>query len=116
MKKYESIFILDERQVDDQGKAFAEEISELIKRIGGSLEETVPMGRKQFARKIEKKKSGIYYDFVFSVDEAKVKEVKDKYRLDKRVLRMQTFDYDERVKKIPANTKKLVSGEPYEQN
>jgi len=115
LKKYESIFILDERQVDDQGKAFADEISGLISNLGGKLEETVPMGRRQFARKIEKKKSGIYYDFIFSIDEDKVKEVKNRYRLDKRIIRMQTFDYDERVKKIPANTKKLVSGEADDQ-
>ncbi len=112
MKKYESIFILDERQVDDQGKAFSEEMTALIKNIGGTVTEVVPMGRKQFARKIEKKKSGIYYDFIFSADEDKVKEVKDKYRLDRRIVRMQTFEFDERSKSISADTKKkLVSGD-----
>ncbi|OGV53458.1 MAG: 30S ribosomal protein S6 [Lentisphaerae bacterium GWF2_50_93] len=110
MKKYESIFILDERQVDDQGKAFAEEITGLIKSLGGTVDEVVPMGRRQFARKIEKKKSGIYYDFVFTAEEAKVKEVKDKYRLDKRIVRMQTFMFDPRSKIVSADTKKkLVS-------
>ncbi len=110
MKKYESIFILDERQVDDQGKAFAEEVTGLIKSLEGTVVEVVPMGRKQFARKIEKKKSGIYYDFIYTADEEKVAQVKDKYRLDRRIVRMQTFAFDERSKSISADTKKkLVS-------
>jgi small subunit ribosomal protein S6 len=115
LKKYESIFILDERQVEDQGKMFSEEMAELIKSLGGSLEETIPMGRRQFARKIGKKKSGIYYDFVFSMEEDKVASVKDKYRLDPRVLRMQNFIYDERVKTAASVSKKLAAAEAEEQ-
>lgn len=115
MKKYESVFILDERQVEDQGKAFSEEMAVLIKSLGGTLEETIPMGRRQFARKIGKKKSGIYYDFVYSIEEDKVGSVKDKYRLDPRVLRMQNFIYDERAKTAAAVSKKLAAAEAEEQ-
>ena len=114
MKKYESIFILDERQVEDQGKAFSEEMAELIKSLGGVVDEIIAMGRRQFARKIGKKKSGIYYDFVFAMEEDKVASVKDKYRLDQRVLRMQTLMYDERAKTAAAVSKKLAAAEAEE--
>lgn len=48
MKKYEAVFILDIRRTDDEGAAFCKEFSELIASLGGTLESTTPMGRRQF--------------------------------------------------------------------
>ena len=53
MKKYEAVFILDIRKTDDEGAAFCRGFEELIKSLGGELEKTVPMGRKQFTYEID---------------------------------------------------------------
>jgi small subunit ribosomal protein S6 len=94
LKKYEAVFILDERNVEDGGKAFAEEFGKFVVDSEGTVEETLAMGRRPFAREIRKRKSGIYWDFVFAMTPAKEAVIRDHYRLDERVVRLQIFHFD----------------------
>ena len=75
MKKYEAVFILDIRKTDDEGAAFTKEFAELITYLG------------QFTDEINKRKAGIYFDFIFELETAKVIDIKEKYKLDDRILR-----------------------------
>lgn len=103
MKKYETVFILDERKVQDEGKAFAEGFSSAISGAGGEMVSVTPLGRKQFARAIKKRKAGIYYDFVFNAKESFAKSFSESYKLDERVLRVQIFAYDRPENQIKAS-------------
>ena len=94
MKKYEAVFILDMRKVEDEGKAFSDEFSKNLQSWGGSMVEAIAMGRKQFAREINKRKAGIYWNYIFELDPLKVKEIRDKYRLDERMIRMLIISYE----------------------
>lgn len=94
MKKYEAIFILDMRKVEDEGKAFSEEFGKLIQSWGGNMVESVSMGRRQFAREIRKRKAGVYLNFVFEVDPEKETQIREQYRLDERVLRIMIILFD----------------------
>jgi len=94
LKKYEAVFILDIRKVEDEGEAFSKELSELIKSWGGEMVESVSMGRKQFAREIKKRKAGIYWNYIFNLDPDKTDEIRKKFKLDERVLRQLVIIYD----------------------
>lgn len=94
LKKYEAIFILDVRKVEDEGTAFSKELSTLIEEFGGKMEESVSMGRHQFASEINRRKAGIYWNFVFSTTPEKILDIKDKYRLDERIVRNMIINYD----------------------
>lgn len=94
MKKYEAIFILDDRKVDDGGKNFISEVEAAIGEFGGAVTESKSMGRKQFAYPIKKKRGGIYWDVVFELPEDKVAELKNRYRLNQTLLRLEVFIYD----------------------
>ncbi len=94
MKKYEAIFILDLRKVEDDGKAFSEEFDKLIQSWGGNIVESICMGRKQFAREIKKRKAGVYLNFVFELDAEKETQIREYFRLDERVLRIMTIVFD----------------------
>lgn len=94
MKKYEAIFILDLRKVEDEGKAFSEEFAKLIQGWNGNMVESISMGRKQFAREIKKRKAGVYCNYVFELDEQKETEIREFFRLDERVLRIMIIQYD----------------------
>ena len=94
MKKYEAVFILDIRKTDDEGAAFCREFGELIKSLGGELESTTPMGRRQFTYEIDKRKAGLYFDFLFTLDTEKVIDIKEKYKLNQQVLRSLILIYD----------------------
>ena len=87
MKKYEAIFIYDIRMVDDEGEGANRELVALIESLGGKVTESVSMGRIQFSYEIKKRKAGIYWDVFFEIDESKIIAIKDKFRLDERVLR-----------------------------
>ena len=100
MKKYEAVFILDMRKVEDEGKAFSEEFAQMIQSWGGNVSESVAMGRRQFAREIRKRKAGIYWDFMFELDPLKLIEVKNKYKLNEKVLRSMTL-VSERPEGLP---------------
>ena len=65
MKKYEAVYILDIRKVDDEGEAFSKEITAFIESLGGKIESVTSLGRKQFTYDINKRKAGIYWDFLF---------------------------------------------------
>ncbi len=94
MKKYEAIFILDIRKVEDEGESFGKELAALIEEQGGTVEKATALGRNQFAYEIKKRKAGIYWNFIFSIDADKITAVKNKFRLDERVLRNMIINYD----------------------
>jgi small subunit ribosomal protein S6 len=104
LKKYEAVFILDMRKVEDEGKAFSEEFAKNVQSWGGKVVESNPMGRRQFAREIRKRKAGIYWDYVIEIDPLKSGEVREKYRLDERVVRLLVINYD-RPESVPAGQK-----------
>ena len=43
---------------------------------------------------INKRKAGIYWDYVFEMDPLKVIEVRNQYRLDERLIRLLVINYD----------------------
>lgn len=99
MRKYEAVFILNEKKVEGGSEAFADQVENLIKELGGNVSEKDNMGRRQFARPIGKQKAGFYWDFVFHLEAAKVEKLKDKYRLNEGVLRLAVFNFEEPSKK-----------------
>lgn len=95
MKKYETIVIIDEKKVNDDGTEFLSEFEKAIKKeFGGAVVESEIMGRRQFAREIKRKKTGIYLDVIHEMDPDKVYALRDKYKLNETVLRLQTYSYD----------------------
>jgi len=100
LKKYEAVYILDIRKVDDEGEAFSKEFTALIESLGGKMEATTSLGRKQFTYDVNKRKAGIYWDFLFELDPLKLVEVKNKYKLNEKVLRSLTI-ISERPEGLP---------------
>jgi len=94
LNKYEAVFILNIRKVDDEGDAFSKEFTGMLEEWGGNIVETQPMGRKQFAREIKKSKAGIYWNYVFNLDPEKVLAIRNQFRLDDRVIRLMIINYD----------------------
>ncbi len=94
MKKYESIFILDQQKYEDGGKSFIENYKSAIIELAGEVDEVNDMGIRQLAHPIKKQPTAIYWDVVFRLDPIRIAELKDKYRLDETVMRYVIFNYD----------------------
>ena len=97
MKTYETVLILDERLVEDGGEAILADVEKTVTALGGTVKEKTSLGRKTFARQVRKTKasSGIYWDVVLDLPPEQVDELKERYRLNKTVLRIQVMDYVE---------------------
>ena len=111
MKKYETIFILDDNKASDSGKGFIENLKTTVKEIGGNVLEMEEMGYRQFAHPIKKKAGGIYWDITMDLPVDKVDNFKEHYRLDLSVLRLEVFCYDRPVKGPSENVEEVDTGE-----
>ena len=86
---YEGLFIFPET-LDEEGldKAIEAVNNELV-NLGGSLDSSVRMGKRQFARMMKKQKSGYYVVLVFSLETEKIAKFKERLKLGTDVFRYQ---------------------------
>lgn len=98
MNTYEAVFILDDRQFEDGGEAFAKGVVDKIKSLGGKERKKESWGRKQTPRPLKKKHtSGIFWNFTFDLPASQVEALKNEYRLQDSVLRVTVFRYDKKL-------------------
>ena len=107
MRTYEAVFILDPKKLEDAGDAFAKSAGEQVEALGGKVQKCTSMGRRQFARPIGRHKAGIYWDLVIELGAENVAALKDRYRLNSTVLRLEVFGYVEGsdTGKLPAEVR-----------
>jgi ribosomal protein S6 len=93
-KVYEGLFIFPEA-LDEEGLDQAIElVKEELVKLGGSLDSSVRMGKKQFARMMKKQKSGHYVVLVFSLGSDQVDAFKARLKLGTNVFRHQFKSID----------------------
>ena len=93
-KVYEGLFIFPEA-LDEAGLDQAiERVKEELEKLGGSLDSSVRMGKKQFARAMKKEKSGYYVVLVFSLAADQVDAFKVRLKLGTNVFRHQFRSID----------------------
>ncbi|MBU0715630.1 MAG: 30S ribosomal protein S6 [Verrucomicrobia bacterium] len=89
MKKYEGLIILsqpvDEQTLEDK----LDNIRAEVTKQGGTVEHTTRMGRQTFARKLKKKDAGFYVLLTFTLDPAKIATLRERYKLNEDVFRIQ---------------------------
>ena len=84
---YEGWFIFPETLDEDGLDKAIEAVNNELANLGGSLESSVRMGKKQFARMMKKQKSGYYVVLVFSLKTDKIKKFKERLKLGTEVFR-----------------------------
>ena len=72
-----------------------ERVKEELEKLGGSLESSVLMGKKQFARILKKEKSGFYVVLVFKLGADQVDAFKQRLKLSSDVFRHHFSALDE---------------------
>ncbi len=94
MNKYEAVFILNPKKVEDGGDAFiAQAKQRIVEQHGGLITEVTSMGRRHFARPMGKHRAGVYWDLLVEMPADQVAALQESYRLDSAVLRLQIFTY-----------------------
>ena len=94
MKKYELVFILNNRKISDNEEGYDSRISKVLKKYGANLVSKEELGRKRFARPIGKIKSGSYWSYIVEMKEECVSEFQSEFVLNEVVIRLVAFKYD----------------------
>lgn len=89
MNTYEGLFIFPE-VLDEEGldQAIAR-VKEELEKLGGSIESAARMGKKTFARPLQKQKAGLYVNIMFKLDGNQVDAFKARLKLSTNVFRHQ---------------------------
>jgi ribosomal protein S6 len=89
LKPYEALFILAETIRDENVEDFAAKTRAEIERLGGVIEQTLPMGRRPFALPLHKREGGVYLRIDFQMDPVKVNTLQGRFKLNENIFRMQ---------------------------
>jgi len=92
---YEGLFIFPET-LDEEGldQAIAEVKVELEKQ-GGTIESSTRIGKKTFARPLQKQKAGLYVVLMFKIDGTRLDAFKARLKLTTNVFRHQFVAVEE---------------------
>ncbi len=95
MKSYEALFILAETVREDQMDAFNERIRTEINKVGGTVRQIVPMGRRPFAIPLKKRESGVYVRFDFDLDPVQMAALQERLKMNEDIFRVQIIRDDQ---------------------
>lgn len=103
MNTYEGLFIFGETVQEERLKDLAAYVTSEIEKAGGKVLESRDMGRRSFARIMQKKESGFYLSVTFKIAGEKVSVLTSRYHLNDDVFRVQITRLDEKLQnKAPA--------------
>ena len=86
---YEGLFIFPETLDEENLDHSIARVKEELETLGGTLESTTRMGKKNFARPLKKQKAGYYVVLMFKLDGTKIDALKQRLTLSTDVFRSQ---------------------------
>ena len=86
---YEGLFIFPETLDEENLDQAIARVKEELEKLGGSLESTTRMGKKNFARPLKKQKAGLYVVMTFNLEGTKIDALKKRLKLSTNVFRSQ---------------------------
>ena len=89
MNTYEGLFIFADTLKEEELKAAVERTMAVIVKHGGSVLGTKKMGRRNFARPMSKRDSGIYVRAIFNLEPGEIAPLTARYKLNEDVFRVQ---------------------------
>lgn len=93
MNKYESLYIVNAEQSEEEINAQAAKYAEIVTANGGNVTEVKHWGSRRLAYAINFKNDGYYILMHFEAEPTFVKELERLYRIDENVMRyMVTVD------------------------
>jgi ribosomal protein S6 len=102
MKKYDGLFIFATVAKDEALDGQIEKASAEITRLSGKVLSAETLGKKNFARTMKKRDSGMYVKIRFEMNPAQVATLKARYQLLEDFFRVQILVVDDRREAIIA--------------
>jgi small subunit ribosomal protein S6 len=87
MSSYELVLIISPEVVDEEMPDFITKLSELVNKVGGSVDEVNQWGRRKLAYPIKRSTEGSYVLTKVKMKPALTKELEENLRLSGKILR-----------------------------
>lgn len=102
MNKYEAMIIFPDAIKDEALDAALEKVEAEIEKSGGKVESKTRMGRRQFARPMDKQTTGQYMVVNFKMDGSKLTALQGRFKLNEDIFRIQIVRATEVAPAAPA--------------
>ncbi len=89
MNQYEAMVILSESMSEEELEKALENLKGEIANLGGEVDSATRIGRKPFARTMQKQQAGEYALMVFKMDGQKLPELHQHIKLAGEIFRIQ---------------------------
>jgi small subunit ribosomal protein S6 len=96
MRKYDGLYIFAGAAKDDGLDKQVDKMRGEITRLSGVVLNTEVLGKRTFARPMQKRDNGVYVRIRFELDPAALKTLLDRYHLIEELFRVQILAVDER--------------------
>ena len=100
MKKYDALYIFVNSPKDEALEGLVERMGAEITRLGGQLIGSEALGKRNFARPMKKRESGVYIRIRFELAPDKVAALRARYAIMEEVFRVEVLAVDERREQL----------------
>jgi len=97
MNQYEAVAILKGSLGEDEIVAGLADLNKIIESLGGVIQGTTRMGRKVFAREMQKQTAGEYALLKFNIDGVKIKDIHTALEHSETMFRLQIIKLNEKA-------------------
>jgi small subunit ribosomal protein S6 len=89
LNTYKGIFIFDAATQEDALESMLDRIGKELDKLGGRITRKDVVGRRSFARPMDKRDAGVYVNLYFELDPEKVAGFQERLKLNEDVFRVQ---------------------------
>ncbi|NQT93208.1 MAG: 30S ribosomal protein S6 [Lentisphaerae bacterium] len=89
MRRYEALFIFEKSLGDEPLEKAVEQAKSEVTRLGGSVLDLDVLGKRTFARPMQKRESGVYAKILFELEEDQVEPFQARFKHNEDVFRVQ---------------------------
>lgn len=100
MKKYDALYIFVNAPKDEGLDKLVEKVGAEITRLGGELVGSETLGKRNFARPMRKRESGVYIRIRFAMAPGQIGALRARYAIMEEVFRVQILSVDERREQL----------------
>lgn len=98
MKKYDALYIFVNAPKDEGLDNLIEKVGAEITRLGGELVGSETLGKRNFARPMRKRDSGVYIRIRFAIEPDKIAALRARYAIMEEVFRVQILSENKKKK------------------
>ena len=102
MNLYESIFIINPNQSDEEIAAVIKKMQDVVAKQGGEMTKFEDWGKKKLAYEIKKQKRGHYVFLQFKAAPSAISELERVYKLTDSVIKFLTVKLEKELRTRPA--------------